>query len=364
MKPIILFVDDDPMLLSSMRRRLRSSTRDWEMLFAQSGDEALKICTEKPLDIVISDMRMPNMNGATLLSEIRQSHPEAIRIILSGQSDEEQTPAANSNAHLFLRKPCETETLRALIGRCIAMRERLNNDELRALITGSNTIPVAPASISQVLRLMRDPNFGIKDISKCVRSDLAISTYILKLVNSSLYGCGTTVTDLDQAIVMLGMETLKSLICTIKLVRELPAGVLLDKLSPRVLRHSTDVALLARSIACEQGCSLEVQDDCYLAGMLHDFGKLVLASVQPEPYEELIETAKNGTRTLAQLETETFHCNHAEAGAYLLTLWGFDPRILEGVITHEDFRESVPDPPRTVSDFVYVANNRSVVTSH
>jgi YesN/AraC family two-component response regulator len=88
-KPRILFVDDEESIISRLKRILHPYKNEWEVHFAQSGIEALEIMEKTPVNVIISDMRMPVMNGAELLLQVQQKYPETIRIILSGQSDEE-----------------------------------------------------------------------------------------------------------------------------------------------------------------------------------------------------------------------------------------------------------------------------------
>ena len=116
-KPVLIFVDDDPMLLASTRRRMRKVSGDWNVCYASSGAEALEIAQQTPPDVVVSDMRMPEMDGAQLLGHIRSQFPHAVRIILSGQSEQDQLADARKNSHLFLSKPCDIEILQRVVQR-------------------------------------------------------------------------------------------------------------------------------------------------------------------------------------------------------------------------------------------------------
>ncbi len=110
----ILFVDDDPFMLSAMRRMLRKWRPDWEVEFAESGNAALKKFSVASFDVVVSDMRMPGMTGLELLTQLRDLFPDAMRIVLSGQADVD--PGDHRDvAHAWLPKPCEPELLEATI---------------------------------------------------------------------------------------------------------------------------------------------------------------------------------------------------------------------------------------------------------
>ena len=103
----ILFVDDEPMVLKGLQRTLRKMRQDWEMTFVSSGRQALNVLVKKPMDVIVSDMRMPEMDGGRLLVEVKKQHPHIVRIILSGQLDQEMTLKSVQLAHQSLSKPCD-----------------------------------------------------------------------------------------------------------------------------------------------------------------------------------------------------------------------------------------------------------------
>ncbi|MGD8756330.1 MAG: response regulator, partial [Desulfobacterales bacterium] len=108
----ILFVDDEPMVLKGLQRSLRKMRAEWAMHFTTSSKEALDILDGAPFDVVVSDLRMPEMDGAQLLAEVKQRHPQLVRIILSGQVEQETTFKSVQLAHQSLSKPCDAEILK------------------------------------------------------------------------------------------------------------------------------------------------------------------------------------------------------------------------------------------------------------
>lgn len=121
----ILFVDDEPRLLSGLRRMLHAMRGQWRMEFAGSGVEALTRLVEQPFDIVVTDMRMPIMDGSELLRLIRERFPSIIRMVLSGQCDREAVLKTVGPAHQFLTKPCNSEMLKESLNRASRLRDRL-----------------------------------------------------------------------------------------------------------------------------------------------------------------------------------------------------------------------------------------------
>src|SRR5687768_2712818 len=129
----ILFVDDEPRILNGLKRMLYPMQREWQMWFANSGEETLSILQERNIEVVVSDMRMPRMDGAQLLTEIKNKYPNIIRIILSGYSEKEMVMKSVGAAHQYLSKPCDAEILKSTIERVCSLRDILSNDVLRGL---------------------------------------------------------------------------------------------------------------------------------------------------------------------------------------------------------------------------------------
>jgi DNA-binding NtrC family response regulator len=124
----ILFVDDEVILSQSLSRSIRPMRDKWDCEFASSGKEALNILSEKSFDLVVSDMRMPEMDGAELLTKIKHTYPETMRFVLSGQAEEGVFLRSLGSMHQFLAKPCEFSVLEKAINRGLSLRDYLRNN--------------------------------------------------------------------------------------------------------------------------------------------------------------------------------------------------------------------------------------------
>ena len=157
----VLFVDDEPNILQGTRRATRNMRGTWDMHFVESGDEALAFMNDRNVDVVVSDMRMPNMNGIQLLQEIREVTPGAVRIILSGQTDDEVVYRAFGPAQRHLAKPCDVTDLRANVEASVRLHDVLSNPSAHAIVRQSEVAK----NISDHRRLVleglqtRDANF-------------------------------------------------------------------------------------------------------------------------------------------------------------------------------------------------------------
>lgn len=146
----VLFVDDQANVLSGLRRMLRHYRNQWRMDFACGGQEAIERLRDHPYDVVISDMRMPGVDGATLLRDVREQWPATVRIMLSGQSERDRIYQAIGPAHQYLSKPCEAEKLTCTVIQCCNLRDRLKNDYLKQQVSQLETVPSSPIALARL----------------------------------------------------------------------------------------------------------------------------------------------------------------------------------------------------------------------
>ncbi|MBI4586762.1 MAG: response regulator [Planctomycetes bacterium] len=122
MKLRILFVDDEPHVLQGLRRLFRDMQEEWDMAFVESGFEALNILEKKSFDVVVSDMKMPGMNGVKFLDEIKERYPKTTRIIFSGCPDYDLHLKLARSTHQFLAKPSDSAVLKSILRRVSEQR--------------------------------------------------------------------------------------------------------------------------------------------------------------------------------------------------------------------------------------------------
>ena len=154
----ILFVDDEPSLLQGLRRSLRSMRHEWDMVFAEGGGKGLIALSENSYDVVVSDMRMPCMNGVQFLSRVREKYPQTIRFALSGYSEEELTLEATRVCHQYLAKPCDPDTLKKKISQTLSFHQSLKNEKVQELLMCTQSIPSLPKLIKRSSKNCRAPS--------------------------------------------------------------------------------------------------------------------------------------------------------------------------------------------------------------
>ena len=332
----VIFVDDQPQVLRGLRRTLLELEQEWTMLFAESGEEALRMIAQQPVDVIVSDMRMPGMDGAVLLDAVGRACPHAVRIVLSGEADEEAVLRAVRPMHQYLSKPCDAVALKAKVTRACALRDCLSDDRLTALVSRVAALPSVPAVYESLMQELARPEHSIRRVGELISHDMGMTAKILQLVNSAAFGRPRKVTSAVEAVNLLGTGTIKALVISVHAFDQFRAGDIPGFSIDELMQHSLRTAAYARCIAhCEQSASTLVEQS-FCAGMLHDLGMLILASQLPSEYDKVLSKAAAEGLPLHVAERSAFGVCHAEIGAYLLGLWGLPEPIVEAAAFHHE----------------------------
>jgi len=332
----ILFVDDEPNMLEGMQRMLRSMRKDWRTAFAASGPEALEILGREPFDVVVSDMRMPGMDGAELLAAVKKRYPETVRIILSGHSDKEMVMKSVLPAHQYLSKPCDAGTLKATINRTCALRDLLTDEGLRLVVAQMESLPSLGSLYAEIMAELQSETASMARIGGIISQDIGMTAKVLQLVNSAFFGHIRHVASPAQAAELLGLENIKTLALSMKIFSQFDGSRFPNLSIAEMWEHSLRTGGLARALALAENQAQAAVDDAFMAGMLHDAGKLILAENFPTKYQEVMETAGRHRSLLWQEEARGFGVTHAQVGAYLFSLWGLPYSLVEAVAFHHD----------------------------
>ena len=331
----VFFVDDAPEILKHLQRTLAPMQSEWTMEFFPSAKSALAAICQAPCDVVVSDMTMPGMDGAQFLTEVRNVSPQAIRIILSGDQSPVNYLRSASVAHRFLQKPVDVEVLKANIAQAEALRAVLANPALRTLVSEIKALPSLPSIYQDLMQEMQSPQASLKKASRIVAKDLGMVTKILQLVNSAFFGLRTHVSDPEQAVALLGFETIKSLVLSSQVFAQFDQNRLPGFSLDALWRHAMLTATCARRIAKDTGASQPVIDEAFTAALLHDVGVLVLAANKPDDYVRVFELMRANHVSDWAAERDVFGADHAHVGAYLLGIWGLGDGIVEAVAFHQ-----------------------------
>jgi len=346
----VLFVDDEPDVLEGLENRLRPWRNEWNLMFAGSGDEALQAMRGRHVDVVVSDMRMPGMDGAALLRTVRERQPETVRIILSGQADREGVLRSLPVAHQFLSKPCDARRLHAIINRCRLLHDELFSDSVKQAISSVSTLPALPRLYWELAEELDRPNATMRRVAAIIEHDVAMTARLLQVVNSAFFAFARPICSVREAVTMLGLEPVRALVLTSELFRGMAplctgTGVDLERLHGHAMR----VAAIAETLPDEP----DTRTIAMAAGMLHDIGLMVMG---------LPLRARDGAGLIvgpvsspSEGDASALACSHALVGGHLLALWGLPQPLIEAVAYHH--RPSQLDDVRmSASGAVHVAD--------
>lgn len=306
------------------------------MAFAEGGPAALEAMTEQGFDVVVTDMKMPGMDGAELLSRVRERSPQTIRLVLSGHAEQGSIMRVLDQSHQYLSKPCDPEVLKATIDRAVQLRRLLEGDELRALVSRMGSLPSIPRLYDGVMAELGKPQPSVRRVAGIIESDMSMTAKILKVVNSAFFGLRRSVGNVDQAVGFLGLETISALVLSAGIFKRFE-GVDLPGFSPDALwAHGNRTPAFARVIAVAATADKAVVAQAFTAGLIHDIGRLALASQAPKQYGEVLtRLCEQGGVRAGEVETELLGATSAQVGAYLLGLWGLPDTVVEAVAHHE-----------------------------
>jgi len=318
----VLFVDDEPLVLRSLDRALRTRKVPWDARFVESADAALKLLAAEPFDIVIADLRIPDVDGVELLTEVQRAYPNIARLVLSGQIGTDDCLRAMRVAHQCLAKPCNIDALRHVVQRLSWSRSLVDGEAVKAT-SAVTSLPSPPRIHLEVCAALRH-NAGLAELAKIIDGDVALTAKLIHIVNSAFFAQGAPVTTVQRALSLLGTDVVRGLLLSVEVFRGFEGSPEQLARIDALRKHSTFVATLARNLA-----SKEMSGDAFVAGMLHDIGELVLASI-----------GRDG--------------DHARAGGFLLGLWGISDTIVDAVAYHHE-PGAVADEKAVMVDILHVA---------
>lgn len=324
----ILFVDDDDAVLDGLRARLRALRSTWEMVFVESGSRAITELEHASFDVVVSDMRMPRMDGTELLATVAQRWPQIVRIVLSGYAEEEKTTRLLAVAHQHLSKPCDVMQLENAINRCIQLHDLLRAQRLRAIVGRVVQLPAIPRVYARLRTLVDSDDASVQEVARVIASDPAIAAKVLQVVNSSFFRLAKRITRIDQAVAYLGFAAVRNVVMSVEVFSQWGSAKNPSLIDPEHLQaRAQKVAALSRALA--EGTSF--CDDAMLAGLLHNIGYWILTQECPDDLERAFTLARERSIPQHLAEREIIGASHAEIGAYLLGIWGLPHAIVEAV---------------------------------
>lgn len=337
----ILFVDDEPVFLELFKAMFAPMADEWEIFVAADAEAALALMERHPFTVVVSDMRMPGMDGAQFLTEVMRRHPKTARIILSGYADQDEVAQSIGAAHQFLSKPCDLMTLQSTLTRVCALDVFLRAEPLKELVSRMSVVPSIPAVYFRVLKELQSPSATAQSIGEIVAQDPGMTAKLLQMVNSAFFGISRKIANVSEAVQMLGINTVRSLGLTIHAFSCFEQSQVRSFSIGRIWNHSVATGQIAKQIAGMARMGAPISDEAFIAGLLHDLGKLMLCANMVSQYQQAMALVETDNLAIWEAEQRVFGATHADVGAYLLGLWGLPAPVVEAVALHHQPRRAV-----------------------
>lgn len=330
----VLFVDDQPFALEALERIFEPMRNEWHMEFVTGGPEALARLEKHAFDAVVSDLKMPGMTGSQLFEEMMFKHPAVCRIILSDEAEEELVFTTINTAHQFISKRGDPKQLIKRLRKLLLLRQAGLRDELVEVICAIEHLPTIPQIYCELVDALARRETSLADMADIIGRDAAMTAKVLQLANSAFFGLRGEVTSILEAITFVGVETVRYLVLMVGICQQFELKQFPPGFAENIWSHSVQTANFSRMIAQAEGASLVVTEQAFVAGLLHDIGKLVFAENLARNYREVLDFAKLHGQPSWEIERQILKATHAEVGAYLLDLWGLPEAVTKAIGGH------------------------------
>jgi HD-like signal output (HDOD) protein len=354
MKKQICFAGFGEKEVAGLQPSLTTLGVDWDCEFSPDATAALAALAQTPFDAVVANLSSGGIHDSEFLRQAAIGHARTLRFVLGDVGDRELIVNGLGGAHQFISRPWRPQELISIIERSLALDAWLSNDKLRSFVPRLGKLPGLPATYFEVLKKAESPNSSVESIAEVISRDPSLTARLLQMVNSPACGLAEKITGPAEAVSMLGLETVKSLVLCLQLFAQ--AARLDGSLSLEQLwQHSFRVAKLAAKIVLRCIGSGRMAGDAYTAGLLHNIGQIVLATNLSSEYSRVVETSRKLQCPVREAELKLLGVTNNQVGAYLLGLWGMPLSLLESTALY-DTPASATSIEFSVLTAVHVAN--------
>jgi len=193
-------------------------------------------------------------------------------------------------------------------------------------------VPIFPSAAKRIMALAGSDDSSAEQIGKLAKTDPSFSAELLRFANSALFGASRKISGLTQAILLLGVDRVKTMAAVVVMNRMVRPSVSIPALR-KVWIHSLATALIAEEAAARMGVG---RDAGYTAGLLHNLGSLGLMSSYPQEYSRMLEVSRDFGFDLLDTERDLFEIDHCAAGAWLAKEWNFPDELVEAIAAHHE----------------------------
>ena len=314
----ILFVDDDQRILDGLASSLWRLRRSWDMTFACGGEAAIALLDTRRFDAIVTDMRMPLVDGEAVLASFAERSPCTVRVILSGQTEGDVLCRTTTIAHQFLAKPCPVAELRQCLDDMLVVATSME-ERARALVVSIGKLPISARTVARLDALL-ESGADRAELVRCIETDVGLTAKLLHIASAGFVSQRNQAGDVDGALASIGTQHLRAYLATMDSREPTPDMQWL-------LEHAHATGRLLERHAGDPRA--------FLCGVLHGLGKLVLGQAFGARYHDMLAAAERDPLThLSDLEAREFGISHDAIAAHLVKLWNLSPSIADVLHHH------------------------------
>ncbi len=332
---------------------LRATRPEWDGTAVSDPKDAERALANEQFDAVITEVESPNDDRLTFLDYLCAERPEPARLVMTNDRRSNEKLQTLKSSLGVLPNDTPIESVANLVERSIDVSALIRNNELKTLVQRIESLPPAPTVFRKLNQALVDDRSDAATVASIIGEDPALAGEVLRVVNSAAFGLRREITSIAEAVSLLGFVMVRNLATSVSVYRAAQRTNRRSALQiERIQQHSLETARIASSMASNR----ILADECYLAGLLHDVGKLVFITLEPG-FLELVESeAERCQRPATTIEREYgFGVTHAEVGAYLLHTWGLPYPVIEAAAYHHH-PETVSQTGFDTLAAVHVAN--------
>ncbi len=325
----VLFVDDESQVLDGLRKALRVHRARWKIETASGGVAGLAALAAGHFDAVVSDVRMPEMDGEVFLQEVQRRHPDVLRVVLSGDVRTEVAQRLSHIAHQFIPKPAAPKQVFELVDEALQARDLLSNPAMRQLVVRLGDLPTLPGTFSQVLQAINAKDVSFTRLAEIIQTSPAIAANVLRVVNSAYYGLPRKVTTVQEAVKLLGLEHLKLLVLSV----EVYFGSGVEQLGLQLHEQATQRMRAVKRLL-DWAQRPDLIPSAQTAAVLSDVGLILLASRAPAEFEKVCARVDRDHVSYEVAEQAVVGAHHGLLGGVLMGMWNLPVDVCQAVVLH------------------------------
>lgn len=324
----ILVVGPRQALADHVRNATNYIPGTWEVVVASDGTLAGRLLGSRPIHAAVVGLE-PALGGIAFLDWLRRHHPQVTRVAAFPNDNPDHNLRAANAAHVYVKPTTQERELGHLIGRTVGLQARLGTEKLIAFAGSLQRIPSVPRVYAELRSVMSNPDFDLEAVANVLHRDPGLVVKVLQVVNSAFYGLRQRISDLHHAVALMGSATISTLVLGISLHDQFAVLGAARRALDEEWHRALAVADAAKRIAEAEHVGSETVEEAYLAGLLHNVGRLVLASNLSDRFTA-IEWPADRSELIA-IERSAFGAGHPELGGLLLGTWGLDDALVEAV---------------------------------